>query len=254
MINFIIGNKYRLLKKNGKGKKIKLDYIDYNEHLLYFTFNKLSIMGKNPKEIKIRYINEKYFLNDKDVEIVDIIPLTSDSIIEQYNYINNLSDDIKGSIIEYTTNKYIKINNYLEKNQIPYDKSLTDIIDNIDIAFKNAPPLKENIVLFRGLNLPDIYDSRRKLNIKLATYKGMYKGFLSTSLKIYNTEMFQNKTCCTFEINVPKKSKCLFIEFISNVATEQEVLIPRNSILAITSFTETNIIKADLKQNENNII
>lgn len=246
MINFIIDNKYRLVKLNGKEKLIKLDYIDYDKHFMRFTFNKMLITGNRTKRIEIEYKDDKYFLNTKEVMIVDIIPIIDGYTKEQYNYVKNLSKEIKDSIIEYTTNQYSKINTYLENNQVPYDEHLTNIINNIDFAFQNAPKLKKDIVLFRGLRLPDIYDTRRKTNIKLATFKGLYKGFMSTSLQIYNTEMFKNKTCCTFEVNLPKNSKCLFIEFISNVPTEQEVLIQRNSILSIKSFTENNIIKADL--------
>lgn len=246
-MNFIIGNKYKLTKPNGKIKIIKLNTILSDANMLYFTFIKKKLFKTKVIDLIIKFDkNENYYLKNKLVKIEEIPEKVQNIIIEQYNYINNLSEQIKDSIIEYTTNKYTEINKYLDNNQLPFDKNLNDIISNIDIAFKNAPPLKEDIILFRGLNLPEIIDKRRNKNMPLMGYKGTYKGFLSTSLQKFNTEMFKSKTCCTFEINIPKNTKCLFIELISNVPTEQEVLIQRNSIISIVSFNENNIIKSEL--------
>lgn len=257
MVKFIIGNTYKLIKpKKNKIKLVKLGFIDYNNNLLFFNYIKNSFWkrissreNKDLFDIVLTYDSndsKNFHLNNKKVNIEGIPTQILNSSIEQYNYINNLSDDIKDSIIEYTTNKYIRINKYLDDNCLPYNKELSLIINNIDTAFQDAPLLKEDIILYRGLNLPDIYDKKRNNNMKLAGYKGIYKGFISTSLLIYNTEMFQNKICCVLKINVPKNTKCLFIEYISNIPSEQEVLLQRNSILAISSFTNNNIINTQL--------
>jgi len=268
MINLVVGNTYKLIKPiKNKVKIVKLKFIDDNHKLLYFNYVKSSFLkkinlkknkdvfdivlsyndleGKTMSTYPTTIVNYEYYLNNKQVTIEEIPIKMTSSIIEQYTYINNLEDKIKESIIEYTTNQYIKINAYLDNNCLPFNKRLSEIINDIDFAFKNVPPLKDDIILFRGLNLPNIQDKKRNTNIKLAGYKGSYKGFISTSLLIHNTKMFQNKTGCVLKINVRKKSRCLFIEFISNIPNEQEVLLERNSILSINSFSN-NIINTNL--------
>lgn len=248
MLDLVIGDAYKLKKlykdkHKDKPKIIQLKSIDKDNKLLIFDY-KFFISFK--KHIVIRFDDKyNYFLNDKKVVIEEIPYNILNSTIEQYRYINGLSDEIKKSIITYTSNQYTAINKYLDNNCLPYNMNLSKIISDIDLAFKNAPVLKDKILLFRGLHLPNIFDKKRNSNMVLSGYKGIYKGFISTSLLVNSTYMFNNKTCCTLRIDIPKNSKCLFIEFISEVPDEQEVLLQRNSILAITSFGN-NIINTKL--------
>lgn len=61
--------------------------------------------------------------------------------------------------------------------------------------------------------------------------------------------MFTLNSCCLFKITVPIGSKCLFIESISDFNLEQEVLLPRNSIISVVSFSN-GTINAELQHQE----
>jgi hypothetical protein len=135
---------------------------------------------------------------------------------------------------------YKEINEYLDNNLIGTDTR----IDNN--AFVNAPAIKNPIILYRGLNLPNIKSSRGRNALLLGQYKGQYKGFLSTSLDEFSSKMFTFNSCCVFKIIIPPGTKCLFIESISDFNLEQEVLLPRNSIISISYFTD-GTINAELK-------
>lgn len=212
---------------------LQMAYFEISEYLLKMGSG---IYAKNNKKIDFEFlINLNKNKKIKYIEKINQYP-------EQYNYINNLSRESQNNIIMYTSSKYIEINTYLENNKLPNNKMLNKIIYNIDNLFENAPLLKENIIVFRRLVLPKIYDSRRKKNITLAGYKGLYKGFISTTLVDISNEI--NNT--VLQVDIPKNSKCLFIEFISKYSGEQEVLINRNSILSIISFERDNLIKTKL--------
>jgi hypothetical protein len=166
------------------------------------------------------------------------------SEVQGYSYIQKLPTEIKESIVDYTTNKYREINDYLEHDMKPNNKELNIIISNIDKAFEHSPKLTEDIIVYRGLNMPFIKDTRRNTQLILGQYKGKYKGFISTSADKSSTEMFtyDNKTpkCCIFKITVPKGKKCLFLRSISNFEAEEEILLPRDSVISIVSFDSNN--------------
>jgi hypothetical protein len=174
------------------------------------------------------------------------------SEVQGYSYIQKLPTEIKESIIEYTTNKYREINDYLENDMKPNNNELNIIISNIDKAFEHSPKLSEDIIVYRGLNMPFIKDTKRNTQLLLGQYKGKYKGFISTSLDKFSSEMFtfsNTKTprCCIFKIIVPKGKKCLFLKSISDFEAEDEILLPRNSLISIVSFdSDNNLINAIL--------
>jgi len=67
-----------------------------------------------------------------------------------YDYIDKLNPDIKKSIGIYTTFMSDNINEYLEKNLYGTDEKL-DCINDIDLAFINAPPLSKSLIVYRGI-------------------------------------------------------------------------------------------------------
>lgn len=164
----------------------------------------------------------------------------------QFIYVNSLSNEIKESILSYTTYMYSVINDYLE-NKTQNNEKLNKIIKDIDIAIKNAPPLQKDLIVYRVLNLPVIKSIKYKNKLLLLGYKGLYKGYISTSLDKNVTNIFLNKdneeevSSYLFKICVKKGTRCLFIESISNFESEQEVLLPRNSIISIVKLSNLKI-------------
>lgn len=163
-----------------------------------------------------------------------------------YLYTYNLKDKIKASVLEYTGPNYIKINNYLEDKRSD-SEYLNNLIYDIDCAFSYAPQLDNDIILYRGLNMPVVK------KIPLFGLKGLYEGYMSTSSNISVSRMFNGNTNYILEIHVKKGQAPLFIELISNVPTEQEVLLPRNTILNITGFKKRKI-KEELEESESNTL
>jgi hypothetical protein len=170
-----------------------------------------------------------------------------------YLYANSLKDEVKASILQYTGDNYIKINNYLEDNSTDneymiYDSEyLNNLIYDIDCAFSYAPKLDNDIILYRGLNMPVVK------KMPLFGLKGLYKGYMSTSSDIRVSMMFSGSTNYILEIHVKKGQTPLFIELISDVPTEHEVLLPRNTILNITGFKKRKI-KEQMEESESNIL
>jgi hypothetical protein len=154
-------------------------------------------------------------------------------------YPYNLPEDIKEGVILYTTSMYRDINEYLESDRYPQNLFLDGIISSIDEAFKNAPKLDKDITLYRGLHMPEMPINHQRGRLILSGYKGLYKGFLSTSHDIDSSVMFTGKNGQLLKITIPKGETALFIEMISNIQAEQEVLLPRDSIIEVVSIEQT---------------
>lgn len=69
---------------------------------------------------------------------------------KQFKYIHRLPEDVKNSLVLYTTAMYKEINEYLDNDLIGTNQHIDNIISNIDSAFKNVPPLTKSIILYRG--------------------------------------------------------------------------------------------------------
>jgi hypothetical protein len=161
-------------------------------------------------------------------------------------YLHSLDVDTKEAIRYYTSNAgFENINNVLRgvkcgnKVNVLYT---TNAIKLLDIAFLNAPPLKHDIVLYRGIHLYNYLHTN--LNF-------IDKGYLSTSLDINIAHKFNHykKTkCCLFEIHIPKGTRILPLTPFSHFTKEYEVLLPRNGEFQLVknNFTpkkNTTIVK-----------
>jgi hypothetical protein len=156
----------------------------------------------------------------------------------QENYLQKLSFETREALRMYSTIIYKTINQYLEGNIITKDINLERVIKLIDIAFNNAPMLTEDMYVYRGVKLPSIKDKRRNQEKFLFNYNGLYKGFTSTSLNKYIPELFIGDDCCKFKILIPKSTRVLYLSILSDVQSEEEVLLPRNSTFSITGFKD----------------
>ena len=157
---------------------------------------------------------------------------------QQTEFTQSLPSDIKFALKRYTSNLYTKINNYLENSRQSNSKELEDIVDKIDLAFESAPSTKSDLVLYRGLELHEIQDDRRYThpNVMMG-YKGKYLGYISTSLSYEAADKFTRGTCCTLKITVPKGSKLIYLEDLTQANEEFEVLMPRGCVLQIDGFS-----------------
>lgn len=150
-------------------------------------------------------------------------------------YIYNLKEEIKKSITAYTSNKYNEINNYLENNRLSRNSDFDILINDIDIAFAEAPVLDVDIKVYRGMNMSVPKNMRYRSKNPLFGYKGLYKGFISTSIDPIG--MFSGGPGgILLEINLKRGQPILAIKMISEVSEENEILLPRNSVIKIIKF------------------
>lgn len=128
-----------------------------------------------------------------------------------------------------------KLNWYLRAGFIgqnfEYDKA-TSLLDSL---IRKSSPTNRDIVLYRGVRgMPEIQ----------VGHEFTEKGFLSTSLRQDVAERFAMDLITKqpgklLRIKVPKDTKCLSIEEITNIGiNEYERLLPRNSKLKIVSYDE----------------
>lgn len=166
---------------------------------------------------------------------------------ENNEYLRWMPDFYKELLLKYTQNMFTTVNEYLENGSSPNDEYLDRSIVFLDDILKSAPKLKNDITVYRGIKLPQI----PKLHNPLHNYKGLYKGFISTSLDITQARIFVSSNLCVFEIVVPKGTHALYLATISKFREEKELLLPRNGIIEITGFNiqhNTTIVKAKYKQ------
>lgn len=197
-------------------------------------------------------------MNDNDIDWEDS-GLSNIDYKNQLEFFKQLNPKIKNSIIEYTGDFYKYINDYLDtgKNNSSHTiEFLKSTINNIDLAFKQVPKLNDEIIVYRGLDIQTYSDSRRK-TLMLPSYKGKYSGFISTSHDINVAYKFVNHTETTqkkildmkgnklyqhsiLKITVPKNARVLYLGFPSINPEENEILLPRNSIMTVDSITRYN--------------
>jgi len=151
----------------------------------------------------------------------------------QIKYVNELSKDTKKAIQYYTDDGYDKINNYLRYGGDKYVQQVYNSVKLIDQAFKNAPPLTQDVITFRGIR--SSYQIEGDFTEKAYTSSTVD---LSVALEFNN-----NNKCCIFKIHISKGTRVLPLVDCSDNASELEVLLPRNSkfkILSVVFDAKTN--------------
>ena len=173
----------------------------------------------------------------------------------QTEIVNNLDKPIIKSIqnisnIMSTSNKvtyFNEINHKLRTGNYSFKKeqwkkaNVDKIIEDLDIAFQKVPALQNSLTVYRGI--PGEY--------YVTTQPSVYieRGYISTSLQPevsdkYRTEEkleshWATKKCCLLELNVQPETKVLYLDAITG-KNESEVLIQRDSVMALTRVTESN--------------
>lgn len=146
---------------------------------------------------------------------------------EQLRYVENLPQNIKESLILYTDEKYIKLNEYMRfGGRLPTEYQ--EIYDNIHLAFDNVPVLINSMTVYRGI--------RKNISIK---YEGKYmpylKSFISTSTSLNEARDFSGDTCCMLRILLSSGSKVLPLSTISEHPEEMEILLSDEGEFIITN-------------------
>ena len=177
---------------------------------------------------------------------------------KQIAYINSLSYETKVALKRYTYQWDWKVNQVLmqptdnptsvvhpqygynpeqkalpEKMEygyehVPYNK-ISDIYKKIDNAFRNVPPIENDIILYRGVN--DKGNTSGMYTLK----EDFTKQYWSTSLiKSVSVGFKGGAKCCIFTIKIPKGTHVLPLATLSKYPRENEVLLSRNGDYVIT--------------------
>ena len=175
-------------------------------------------------------------INNFDSIIMDTYGLIPDIYT---NYVDNLPENIKKSIIYYTNINSSDINTYLrygkaigritgeyyeeDEDNEEWTEKVKEYIANIDEAFLNAPPLEESITVYRGQKRK-IYDAKSYTSTSLDLKTALDPGFIS-----------KENWCCMYVITVAPGSKILSVVNISHVSEENEIILDRGGAFFITN-------------------
>lgn len=193
----VLSNLFLLLKANGT-QEAEDNFTDYVLHW----------RKENMKRIKQIRLNPLYYQLEKRLNIHDYDAM--DMYLQKVKRDANFVNIIKESVEEY--------------------------INELKIIFNKAPPLDEDMVVFRGVST--MYYKKDNSDI-------FYNNtFMSTSLNPNTALDFSGKDCCMKKITLKRGfNKIIFIEPITQVRGEYELLIPPD--------TEFRILKHEESKKEN---
>lgn len=155
----------------------------------------------------------------------------------QESFIQKLPREIFRALEMYTGSEYTDINGFLEGTKKNVPKEMKDAIKLIDKAFELVPKITEPITVYRGLDSPVVRNSRRygTKETVMSNYKGLYPGFVSTSLDYNVANAFTYSKCCVLKMVLPVNTPAIYLEPVSN-REEWELLLPRGTIISINGF------------------
>lgn len=180
-----------------------------------------------------------------------------DELLEpQLDYVKSLDKKYKTALKYYTGSGYDEINRYLEnldkgKNN-PYNdyaNTLIPRINDIDQVFKDVPPTTKSFVVYRGIKL------KHKIEQDFIS-----KGYVSCSANKKTSLTFnalKTHVCCFFEITIPKGSRIIPLEGITQCPAEMEILLSRDSKFHVVKHTFTptgNTMIVKYEENINNLV
>lgn len=160
------------------------------------------------------------------------------------NIIDNLGEEYKDALQEYTQEYYRDIKSFLRdrenyinelrKTISPKEideriKLLKKSIKLIDKVFNILPVLNQSITVYRGSKDETLDDD------SIIDYTS--KIFVSTSLEISQAKIFAGKKCCLFYITIPAGLKIIPMTRYS-IYNEEEILLPRNTKYQVVNIEE----------------
>ncbi len=156
---------------------------------------------------------------------------------------NDLSDNERECIVDYTGMANIAVNEYLRDNHI-YEEDeewVSDAINNLDSAIERFE-LKENVTMYRGCS-----SKLLKLNIDENLIGQEYRdlGFMSTAVDKEEAEIFADGRAfdsdsdpVILKIDIPAGiGRGAYLSGLSDFSDEKEFLLKRDSTFEIYGIT-----------------
>lgn len=142
-----------------------------------------------------------------------------------------------GALRSYTSNSYERINPALREGTA-LDKYDQGIVDRIDHAFEMSPPFSDKKrTVYRAIHnsAPKIFGTDDPSTLVGQTFTD--KAFQSTSLEPFDMNQWVTRDSAAFTIDLPAGSKALDVARLggTDIPEEEEVLLPRNMPIRITS-------------------
>jgi hypothetical protein len=141
------------------------------------------------------------------------------------------NNSIKSGISNYTGSGYGSINQSLRKGLV--SSSTASTVKKLDDAFKEVPPTKQDLVVYRGVSSHDIMFGTTGSHIGGVFLDG---GFVSTTANTSTATSFGGSGAF-IRIIIPKGSKVVKTAGISSHASEKEIILNRGSMFEIVSDT-----------------
>jgi hypothetical protein len=150
-------------------------------------------------------------------------------LVKQHSeFFKTLPDICIDAIISYTVNYGTILNKLLQSGKNITDPETLDVLNSLDYAFDKIPPLETSLTVYRGINIKSPEDMQIN-NLS----------FISTTYNKKSTHNFTGK-CCIIILTIPVGSKVLFLESISSLPEEREVLLDRGGSFVITGVILPN--------------
>lgn len=179
-----------------------------------------------------------YPLIDNDVDYINELAL------EHKIYYNTLPYEQKLAVDEYTKGYYVQMNNYLRgasDNTSDEHEYTVELVNNLKIAIENAPPTKEPIIVYRGINLAKLPEHlRREMgSLKVGDLVDMFKmGFNSASLTASIAYLFAGPACCVFMLYLPAGVKGIYVGKQSEMMHEDEFILGPGPSFRVFQFPD----------------
>ena len=224
--------------------------INYNRTLKSAKYVNLNKYGINA------VIEYNHFINainsgDREFNIINsgenILGINYEGLLHnpktyETKYINNFENKRYNSLKNYTfkwdnaINKYLRSNKndeeylndkeflkyYREFGDYPEEalETIKETIKNMDEAFIESFVTSNEFVLFRGTKDCILYD-------------GLNLGFISTSKSFKSAQKFTDGNGCIYEMHIAPGIPYIYMESLTIVKGEEEILLPRNLITSL---------------------
>lgn len=170
--------------------------------------------------------------------------INCENILKHNNYIIKQN---KVSLIQYySIQGFILLNKYLREYEFNNDY-LNGIVREIVDTIHNAPKLDKDYILYRFIVTDDF--------IKYLQVGDLFKnvGFMSTTRNPFYKQNNMVFGWYLMKIKVPSRSSLLCIETISKFPTEEEIILPPDTVLKLISKNKSNIYYHTDKKIQNSI-
>lgn len=139
------------------------------------------------------------------------------------------------SLRNYCSGDYEAINTHLRKGYSG-GRSIPEQIEAIDSIIDQAPRVPQDMKVLRGIHGEDVFAKLEQGTV----FED--KGFVSTTVGYNEVATREGKGHYMLEIQVPKGSKGIYVQRISEFPEEEELLLPRGSRFNVISKGTTKAV------------